>query len=164
MTYASVCYPRCIILSNKMHVHMYIRKVQLYMEIYIASWNWLLILLVLVSSIVPVNSQNKWYASCVCHWFVLIPHKFSMCFFDLSARCGKWPRKELILKQSSGPSTDLPDVPTLYKLHTYIWPSNVVLKVDLLCCYILTATSSCHATVNLLLLVGHLLRILLNTC
>lgn len=35
-----------------------------------------------------------------------------MCFFDLSARCGKCPRKELILKQSSGPSTDLPDVPT----------------------------------------------------
>lgn len=112
-----------------------------------------------------VNSQNKWYASCVCHWFVLIPHdKFSLCFFDLSARCGKCPRKELILKQSSGLSTDLPDVPTPHKLHTYIWPSNVVLKVDLLCCYILTATSSCHATVNLLLLVGLLLRISWNTC
>lgn len=28
-----------------MHVYMYIHKVQLYMEIYIASWNWLLILI-----------------------------------------------------------------------------------------------------------------------
>lgn len=46
-------------------------------------------------------------------------YKFTMHFFDLSAPCGKCPRKELILKQSSGPSTDLPDASTLHKLHTY---------------------------------------------
>lgn len=76
-------------------------------------------------------------------------YKFTMHFFDLSAPCGKCPRKELILKQSSGPSTNLPDASTLQTPHLqYIWPSNHVCEVDFLCCYILTATGSCQATVN----------------
>ena len=36
-------------------------------------------------------------------------------FLDFSVHCGKWPRKELILKQSSGPSTEQQDpLPQLY--------------------------------------------------
>ena len=89
------------------------------------------------SMIFETSCISSWILTCTC----IIIH---VIFLDFSVHCGKWPRKELILKQSSGPSTEQQDPPPSSP-QLYVNPlTGISIKAFLLC-----------AVQFLLILLGH---------